>query len=101
MAAAGKSIAVIAEALGRSVDSVISKGNRLGLAAVADDDEGLKKKCLSSSFVIAVPKDLPSVEYQLRRLAGAIDALQSGSLSKVDVMRLRGMISGIKQYKEL
>jgi hypothetical protein len=98
--AAKKPFTIIAEELGRSVEAVISKINRLGL--VVDDDEGQKNSSLSSSFAdFPLPEDLPSIETQLRVLAGVIEKLQKGDLDKTDVMRLRGLISAVKSYKEL
>jgi len=97
--AAKKSFSSIAEDLGRSVDSVVSKINRLGLSY---DDEAQKNFSLSSSLPeIPIPDDLPSIETQVRVLAGVIDALQRSGLTKTDVMRLRGLISAVKNYKEL
>ena len=57
---------------------------------------------MSSSFAdFPLPEDLPSIETQLRVLAGVIEKLQTGDLDKTDVMRLRGLISAVKSYKEL
>ena len=74
---AKQSFSSIVEEIGRSVDSVFSKINRLGLKY--DDDEEQKNFSLSSSFAdFPLPEDLPSIETQLRVLAGVIEKLQKG-----------------------
>jgi hypothetical protein len=37
----------------------------------------------------------------LRKLAGAIDALEKDDLSKVDVMRLGRLIAGVEKYTDM
>ena len=54
-----------------------------------------------SSSKLKLPEDLPSVEEQLRVLAGALDALKAPGLGQADVLRLRSIIQGVKVYKEL
>jgi len=67
----GKSAAKIAVVLEKSYASVSSKIKRLGLRV--EDDDGLSGSLLSSTLVL--PKDLPSVEEALLKVAAAMKAL--------------------------
>jgi len=97
---AGKIVDELAAELKKSSGAIKKKLRRLGLEVVVPNE---KKICgtTTTSFRLVVPDDLPSVEYQLRKLAGAIDALEKGDLDKVDVMRLGRLIAGVDKYKEL
>ena len=48
-----------------------------------------------------LPQDLPSIEETLKILAAALEALKTPGLDKAEVLRLRGIISGVKVYQEL
>ena len=92
----GKNLKEIVAELKKSKESVRMKLRRLGLEVV----DHVEKTCWSTSTLV-VPKDLPSIEYQLRVLAGVIKKLQEDDLDKVDVMRLGRLIAGVDKYKEL
>lgn len=94
----GCSAPEISEKIGRSYSSVSSKMKRLGISS--NDDDRCKKNNLSLSSTLKLPENLPSIEDQLRVLAGVIDALREPGLAKGEVMRLRTMINGIRAYKE-
>ena len=66
-----------------------------------EDDQDVANQLRPSSSNLELPEDLPSIEMQLRVLAGAIEELKHGGLDKADVMRLRSIIGGVKAYKEL
>ena len=55
--------------------------------------------CCSSK--LELPDELPSVEETLKTLAAALKALEAPGLKREDILRLRGIISGAKIYKEL
>lgn len=95
--ASGISVIDIAKKMGKSSHAIRMKIGRLGLKEV-----GLvEKKCGPTTSKLVIPDDLPSIEMQLRVLAGTIKALQKGGLEKVDVMSCGRIISGVKTYKEL
>ena len=98
MVDSGKSLEDIAKKLGKTKQSVRHKIQRLGLKV--EEGRYEKTECPSSSNLV-IPSDLPSIEMQLRVLAGAIDELQKDDLNKTDVMRLGRLIAGVKNYSEL
>lgn len=91
------SLLVITKKLDKTVESVRSKIRRLGL----EEDDRKKNVCSSSSLKNFIPEELPSVEEMLKRLVAAVNALEEPGLDKGEVLRLRGIISGCKIYKEL
>ena len=50
---------------------------------------------------LKLPEQLPSVEEELKILAGAVEALRQPGLSRADVSRLHNIIEGVKVYQEL
>jgi hypothetical protein len=58
-----------------------------------------------SAFVggvsLKLPQRLPSVEEELKVLSAAVKAMEEPNLARVDVMRLRNIIQGVKIYQEL
>jgi hypothetical protein len=72
----------------------------LDLGMIEKEEEETGKKCSSSSF-LELPDELPSVEETLKTLAAALKALDAPGLERSEVLRLRGIISGAKIYKEL
>jgi len=96
MLQAGKSIKVIAGALGKTQNAIRQKMINLDLK----EEKNVEKNDFFSSSNLKLPDDLPSVEDQLKVLAGALEALKTAR-NRVDVMRLRGIIHGVKVYKEL
>ena len=94
----GKNLKEIAAALEKSEGAVKKKMGRLGLEVVVQDK---KFSGTTTTFNLPIPEDLPSIEMQLRVLAGAIEKLQKDNLDKIDVMRLGRLIAGVGKYKEL
>ncbi len=90
------------EALVFSFDGQYTKGaiykktERLGLEVV--DEE---KQNVLSTTSLELPKELPSIEETLTKLSAALAVLERLGLEKSDILRLRGIISGCKVYKEL
>jgi hypothetical protein len=73
----------------------------LDLGMIEKEEEETGKKCSSSSSFLELPDELPSVEEALKTLAAALKALDAPGLERSEVLRLRGIISGAKVYKEL
>jgi hypothetical protein len=96
---AGGSLKVIATQLKKSREAVKVKMQRLGLKVVVVPVK--KNGGTTTTFDLPVPDDLPSIEMQLRVLAGVIKKLQEDDLDKVDVMRLGRLIAGVDKYKAL
>ena len=90
---------VIATQLKKSREAVKVKMQRLGLEVVVAPVK--KNVGTTTTFDLPVPDDLPSIEMQLRVLAGVIKKLQEDDLDKVDVMRLGRLIAGVDKYKAL
>jgi hypothetical protein len=99
LAKSGSSYVDMARELKKSKGAIKAKLQRMDLEVVVMTDE--KRVVTTTSFDLPVPEDLPSIEMQLRVLAGAIEKLQKDDLSKTDVMRLGRLIAGIGKYKEL
>jgi hypothetical protein len=92
----GKSVGDISRIMVKTLDSIKQKMF----------DLKLKEKRVSGgtavfSSSLELPKDLPSVEDSLRTLSAALKALETPGLDQSEVLRLRGIISGVKVYKEI
>ena len=94
-----KSMRSIAKILGKTLVAVRLKASRLGL----EEDNGSEKNTpLSSTLAkLVLPDELPSIEEELKTLVGALQQLETGKLNKIDVLRLRTIIMGVKVYQEL
>lgn len=85
---------VIAEQMKKTYAAVLKKCERLGLEV--DDTKHLR-----TSTSIPMPKDLPSIEEALKRLAGALEVACSPGLSKVEVQRLQVVATLARTYKDI
>ncbi len=54
--------------------------------------------CCSHELIL--PQDLPSIEESLKILAASLEALKTPGLDKAEILRLRGIIAGVKIYQE-
>ena len=72
----------------------------LDLGLISKEEE-TQREHPSSSTVLKLPEELPSVEEALKTLAATLKALEAPELEQSEVLRLRSIISGIKTYKEL
>jgi len=97
---ANRSARAIARIMGKSRECVSMKIARLGLEVVTE-----QKNCgvttTSQLAALKLPSELPSVEEQLKVLAAALETLRAGQVEKLDVMRLRTIIQGVRVYQEL
>lgn len=94
-----RSARAIARIMGKSRECVSMKIARLGLEVVTEQkNSGVTTTSLSS---LVLPAELPSVEEQLKVLAAALEALRSQQVDKLDILRLRGIIQGVRVYQEL
>jgi hypothetical protein len=93
----GEPIETIAAKLGKSSGAVLKKAKRLGLEVV-----GCKRsKKTTTSILLPLPKELPSVEEALKILAGALKAAAEPGLDKVEVQRLQVVATLARTYKQL
>ena len=102
LVAEGCSISEVAEKMGKSYESIRTKMKRMNLKPKqVEDDHDVANQLRTPSTSLELPEDLPSVEEQLRVLAGALKALQIPELEKSEILRLRAIIGGVKAYKDL
>ena len=85
--AAGKSVGVIAEILGKSEMSIRNMKKRMGL-----DGGGVEATESPSSVTLVMPEEIPSVETMLKKAVAAVDALETPNLPKSEVYRLRALV---------
>ncbi len=97
---ANRSARAIARIMGKSRECVSMKIARLGLEVVTDEKSS-GVTTTSRLTTLQLPSELPSVEEQLKVLAAALDALRSPEIEKLDVLRLRAIIQGVRVYQEL
>ena len=50
---------------------------------------------------LVLPPELPSIEEELKTLVASLQRFETPNLDKIDVLRLRGIIQGVKVYQEL
>jgi len=81
-----------------SENAIYQKLLDLGLLS---KEEETRKNRTSSSTSLELPPELPNIETSLKTLCAALKALETPGLDKAEVLRLRGIISGVKIYKEL
>ncbi len=97
---ANRSARAIARIMGKSRECVSMKIARLGLEVVTEQkNSGVTTT--SRLTTLKLPVELPSVEEQLKVLAAALEALRSPEVEKIDVLRLRAIIQGVRVYQEL
>ena len=95
----GKTVPEIADLMGKSVDSIKQKLRRLGLKVVTiKNSEGTTS---STDEELIMPKEMPTIEEALLKLATAMKALENPKLTKTDVMRLKTLIHTCKIYQKL
>ena len=111
----GRSLDEISSVLGRTRVSVKAKMFNLGLkstcaatsvvgtvavaAAVAPTGPSILPT--SDSVALKLPEQLPSVEEELKILAGAVEGLRQPGLSRSEQARLHYIIEGVKVYQDL
>ncbi len=71
----------------------------LDLGLLREEEE--RKKQSSSSTPLKLPSELPSVEDTLKDLNAAVEDLKKPMLDRTEVLRLRGIIAGCKEYKQM
>ena len=94
-----RSARAIARIMGKSRECVSMKIARLGLEVVTEQKNSAVTTT-SHLTTLKLPAELPSVEEQLKVLAAALEALRSPEIEKLDVLRLRAIIQGVKVYQE-
>lgn len=101
MLEANRSVRAIAKALGKTRDCVRIKIARLGLEVVVREQKNQASTTTTGLNALVLPSELPSIEEQLKILAAALETLRTGQIEKLDVMRLRTIIQGVRVYQEL
>jgi hypothetical protein len=71
------------------------------LELLKEQQQPKNSACCCSSPDLELPKELMSIEETLKILNAALEALKKPGLDKSEVLRLPGIISGCKIYKEL
>lgn len=95
---AGRDSGFIAGKMGKTLDSVVHKMRRLGLKEGAGSTVAPSP---STTSEIVLPKELPTVEDTLRKLAGALDMVSKEGLSKIEVQRLQVVANVASKYEEI
>lgn len=84
-------ISTIAAKLGKQPGAIFIKCQRLGLTPKSHIDVAS----------IPLPKELPSVEDALKKLAYAMELASTPGLDKAEVQRLQLLVTSTKAYKEI
>lgn len=94
-----KSVRSIAKILGKTRDCIRMKIARLGLEVVVQPEKN--QRTTTTIAKLALPGELPSIEEELKVLVAALKGLETEGLDKSEVLRLRGIVQGVKVYQEL
>ena len=92
----GKNVEEISRLMVKTLDSIKQKMFDLKLKEKRVDGGA---SVFSSS--LKLPEELPSIETALKKLSAALSALETSGLDQSEVLRLRGIIAGVKIYKEI
>jgi len=92
----GKTVDVIAKAMGKTKEAVFMKLKRLGLEVVVSE-----KNQLTTTSRSQLPSELPSIENVMKRLSAALTALEQPGIEKKEIIRLRCFIQGVKIARAL
>jgi hypothetical protein len=84
-------IGIITEKLGRKPGAILVKCKRLGLTYSRN----------TAGASIPLPKELPSIEETLKKLAGALEAASTPGIDRIEIQRLQVIATIAKTYKEL
>jgi hypothetical protein len=95
----GKSVEEISRIMVKTLDSI--KQKMFDLKLKIKEEKRVVGGTTVLSTTLELPKELPSVEDSLRTLSAALKALDMPGLDQSEVLRLRGIITGVKIYKEL
>ncbi len=96
----GASLDVICKKMIKTKDSIQQKCYDLKLT-LKEEEEVVKKKLTafsSSSSGLVIPKELQSIEENLKDLLAAKEALKKGGLTKVEILRLTKIMAGCRFY---
>ena len=84
-------LGTIAEKLGKKPGAILIKCKRLGLI----NYENIARTSLP------LPKELPSIEETLKKLAGALEAASTPGIDRIEIQRLQVIATLAKIYKEI
>ena len=95
---------ILAVRLKRKPEAIRKKLQRLGLVVGRDRTAGTTTngaRITDTRETLDIPEELPTVEEALKMQMGALNALRQPNLPRVEIMRLRAIIEGVKIYKAL
>jgi len=95
---------ILAINLKRKPEAIRKKLQRLGLVVGRDRTAGTTTngvRITDEREMLDIPEELPTVEEALKMQMGALNALRQPNLPRVEIMRLRAIIEGVKIYKGL
>jgi len=95
---------ILAIKLKRKPEAIRKKLQRLGLVVGRDKTVETTTngvRITDEREELDIPKDLMTVEEALQMQMGALNALRQPNLPRVEIMRLRAIIEGVKIYKGL
>jgi len=95
---------ILAARLKRKPEAIRKKLQRLGLVVGRDKTAGTTTngvRITDKREALDIPEELPTVEEALKMQMGALNALRQPNLPRVEIMRLRAIIEGVKIYKAL
>ena len=95
---------ILAVRLKRKPEAIRKKLKRLGLVVGRDRTAGTTTngvRITDEREMLDIPEELPTVEEALKMQMGALNALRQPNLPRVEIMRLRAIIEGVKIYKAL
>lgn len=84
-------LGIITEKLGRKPGAILIKCKRLGLTDYKN----------AANTSMPLPKELPSIEETLKKLAGALEAASTPGIDRIEIQRLQVIATIAKTYKEL
>jgi len=95
---------ILAVRLKRKPEAIRKKLQRLGLVVGRDQTAKTTTngvRITDEREMLDIPEELPTVEEALKMQMGALNALRQPNLPRVEIMRLRAIIEGVKIYKGL
>ena len=95
---------ILAVRLKRKPEAIRKKLQRLGLVVGRDRTARTTTngvRITDEREALDIPEELPTVEEALKMQMGALNALRQPNLPRVEIMRLRAIIEGVKIYKAL
>jgi hypothetical protein len=94
----GNSVDAICKIMVKTHDSIEQKMYDLKLKPLKEEEANKKIFSVSSSRPLKIPKELPSIEANLKDMVAAMDALKKGGFDKLELMRLSKVVANCRAY---